>query len=213
MIQRMIVAACFLLLYATFQDEFVTSLVSALCWSGVERSIINRCIMQITTRRSPFIKWIPLIGMAVMLTGVYGCASGSEKELLEKQNKIEEQSAQIKQLQSRLAQYEQLQPQGLLNTDDGNAGTGNLGHQYYFIVLDIVENHYTSRQRFTWTTSVKTIGVLNDELKYRLLDQEVSNYKNSANGIVYNGSIKKREIYLFNSYQEASKAREKYIMN
>ncbi len=167
--------------------------------------------MHITTGTSQFIKWLSFFIIAVMLTSAYGCGgSEREKELRAKQETIEAQSAQIKLLKTQLAQQ---QPQGGVNTDDGSAGVGGMVVHYYFIVLEIVEDHHTSRQRLNWTTSVKTIGVLNDDLKYRLLDQEVSNYKNSPNGIVYNGSIKKREIFLFNSYQEASKAREKYIMN
>ncbi len=85
--------------------------------------------------------------------------------------------------------------------------------QYYFVVLDIVEDHVFEKKKSFYVTSINELTYYNDEIKYKILDDVVMQYKSSPSGIAYNGSIKKREIFTFFSYEEASKAREEYIMN
>lgn len=85
--------------------------------------------------------------------------------------------------------------------------------QYYFVVLNIVEDHVFEKKKSFYVTSINELSYYNDEIKYKILDDVVMQYKSSPSGIAYNGSIKKREIFTFFSYEEASKAREEYIMN
>jgi hypothetical protein len=77
----------------------------------------------------------------------------------------------------------------------------------------VIEDHTFEKESIYYTTQVNQLSNYNDNVKYRLLDEVVANYKKSPSGMLYKGSIKKRNIYLFDTYEQASKAREKYIMN
>lgn len=145
--------------------------------------------------------------------------SNNQKKLQEdnqnKQNTIDEQQRQITQLEERLNRLENNTSNS--NTDNyvptENQNNSNYYGQYYFIVLEVIEDHTFEKESFYYTTQVNQLSNYNDNIKYRLLDEVVSDYKKSPSGMVYKGSVKKRNIYLFDTYEQASKAREKYIMN
>lgn len=148
---------------------------------------------------------------AFMLLSFSSCETSQKKvESLEKEKalnetQIQQQKEQIDKLEKRLSALEQNE------TPSSDNSFGN--KQYYFIVLKVIEDHITNKESLYYTTSVNEISNYDEETKYQLLDEVVSNYKNSPSGRVYKGNVRDRQIYLFNNYTEASKAREKYIMN
>lgn len=147
------------------------------------------------------------------------CESQQKVKELEQKIKVLEYQLQVKQihitsLTQRLEEFEN-QRNGAFEKSqlNNNLNYSTTENQYYFIVLEIIEDRTFDKQEFYYTTQVNQIKIYNESIKYQLLDEVVSDYKNSARGSVYNGTVKNRNIYLFNSYENASKAREKYIMN
>ncbi|MFN3022045.1 hypothetical protein ACK1KB_13880 [Chryseobacterium sp. TY3] len=128
----------------------------------------------------------------------------------EQKSTIDAQSQKINQLEERLSKLEE-NKQDLQDSQPNDFS--NYSGQYYFIVLEIEEFHYPNTEKFFYTTKVNQLSNYDDNIKYQLLDEVVSNYKNSVNAKVYKGSVNNRNIYLFNTYEQASQAREKYIMN
>ena len=145
---------------------------------------------------------------------ISSCQSNKENESLKndnlvKQRVIDEQQRQINSLQERLTTLES-------HSNDQNVeGIASFSNsQYYFIVLQVSEERFSEgEQHFYFVTQINEIMDYNENLKYKLLDDVVLTYKNSSNASLFNGSVKKRNIYLFSSYQEASKAREKYVID
>jgi hypothetical protein len=169
----------------------------------------------------------------ILLLGLFSCQSEEpETEVLqdesvqeetvvqdqalveEQQNTIEAQRMQIAQLEQRLGALER-QSSMVTNTStkETEQSTPFNGTQYFFMVLEVVEDHIYEKRKMYYTSRVNEISNYDDNIKYRLLDEFVSVYKNSADGMVYKGNVKKRNVHLYNSYEEASRAREKYIMN
>lgn len=136
-----------------------------------------------------------------------------QKDNVQKQNVIDEQQKQIARLEQRLNNLESKSNSNNDNSSFENGNSSSFATQYYFIVLEVVENHVMDKRKLFYTTQVSQISNYNENVKYRLLDEVVSSYKNSPSARVYDGDVKKRNIYLFSSYEEASIAREKYIMN
>lgn len=137
-----------------------------------------------------------------------------EKENALKQSEIQQQKEQIDKLEKRLSALEQTEYPSNDDKYSPPSNNNSFGNkQYYFVVLKVVEDHYPNKESFFYTTSVNEISNYDEAIKYQLLDKVVSNYKSSPSGMVYKGNVKDRQIYLFNNYAEASKAREKYIMN
>lgn len=137
-----------------------------------------------------------------------------QQDNVQKQNIIDEQQKQIARLEQRLNSLETKSNSHNTNSSFENGyNSASYATQYYFIVLEVVENHVMDKRKMFYTTQVNQISNYSENTKYKLLDEVVSSYKNSPSARVYEGDVKKRNIYLFGSYEEASKAREKYIMN
>lgn len=93
----------------------------------------------------------------------------------------------------------------------------SVSEPFAFILMEIEENgqslQFGKRIQYYSVSDVLEVGELDNERKYRLLDDFQSKYMNSSEGKVYQGSVKSRKIFTFSSYEEASKAREKYIIS
>lgn len=92
---------------------------------------------------------------------------------------------------------------------------------YAFVLLEVEEvtgfttaNGFLENktQRFNYTSLVKEFKPFNEEVKYQFLDEIVGEYKLNRGGVPTSGKILKRECFVFNSYEEASKEREKYVL-
>lgn len=142
-----------------------------------------------------------------------------QNENREKQAQISEQKLEIEKLNRKVFALEQNRNND--NSNDFENSNGSeidnpnqlLNKQYYFIVLKITEKRIMNIEDFYSVTEVNEIGNFSESIRYKLLDKVVSNYMNSIDAKLYEGSVKQRNFYLFNSYIEASKAREKYIIN
>jgi hypothetical protein len=169
---------------------------------------------------------------------ITGCNNGDEKAQLQKQiqqltienntkqDKIDVQEKTLSALNERMNNLEQAQapqPSGPIansTPEPTNAGNQNTyGKKYYFIVLNVREvEAYSARMdgqkevsRYYYVSSVGELDYVDEDVKYKLMDEMVVRYKQTD----WNNSksIDKRRIYLFDSYQSASKAREKYVIN
>ncbi|WP_279195526.1 hypothetical protein [Chryseobacterium indoltheticum] len=89
-------------------------------------------------------------------------------------------------------------------SDDSNQ-LGNV--TYYFVVLNVIDERPTMKtKQVIYTSDVDEVMKYSSELKYKILDKIVADYKNRY---IY-GDVTKREIYTFNTYEEASIEREKF---
>jgi hypothetical protein len=65
---------------------------------------------------------------------------------------------------------------------------------------------------YTICSKIIEVGLFTETEKYQLLDKVQTAYINSANAQVYEGKVLNRQCYEFNTYEEASKQREKFTM-
>ncbi len=146
------------------------------------------------------------IAIWLCLFQLIACNSQEQK----KDKVISAQEKQIKDLEERINKIETEKPSSYKNVSDNQPTHTN--SQYYFILLKVKEQHGLILQSLNYSSEVTEITNYNESIKYKLLDNAVSNYKSSMGAAVYNGSIYSREIFLFDTYEAASKEREKYIM-
>lgn len=93
----------------------------------------------------------------------------------------------------------------------------NQNVKYGFVVLDVVHEVIEpfggpSYKNYIYTSSVKEYKDIDEDIKYKILD-EFQNYYAHGEGYIHNGTVKNRKILLFNTYSEASREREKYTMS
>lgn len=87
---------------------------------------------------------------------------------------------------------------------------------YYFIVLEVTEKLFTSSgeipgKKLYYTSEVSETENYDEQIKYKLLDGAVKSY-NRDGTIKHRTILNNREIFTYETYQEASEAREQYIM-
>ncbi|GAB3422015.1 hypothetical protein [Niabella aquatica] len=87
--------------------------------------------------------------------------------------------------------------------------------KYIFVVLEVSEDNGLEIKNYYVTSDILEMSEfeLDENNKYKLLDDYVKSYKRSPSGSVYKGKIKSRKIYNYETYEKASKAREKFIMD
>lgn len=116
--------------------------------------------------------------------------------------------AQVERLEKEVDSLRSLTSQG-----------SEYGKPFAFIVMEVVQDgEYSNNQggqrvNYYRCSDVLNVGILDSETKYKLLDKFQQNYMSSPEGKVYHGSVNSREIFTFSTYEDASIAREKYIIN
>ena len=108
------------------------------------------------------------------------------------------------------------------NSVSDNADRTNKA-QYVFVVLvaKITEPYYskllekmtTKTEEYSICSQVKPFEVFNEDIKYEFMDEIQANYmKGRMQSESYSTVITSRQCLAFNTYQEASKEREKYLI-
>ena len=70
-----------------------------------------------------------------------------------------------------------------------------------------------SHKEYVITTEIKEYTNVDDDSKYQILDEAQAAYNRTPEAKAYKGSVKERKLHLFDTYKEASKAREKYTFS
>ncbi|MDF2831985.1 MAG: hypothetical protein K0Q82_1091 [Chryseobacterium indoltheticum] len=126
-----------------------------------------------------------------------------KNQILEKERQLDFYKNQLSELENRLQVLEFDKDQNR-KSDDSNQ-LGNV--TYYFVVLNVIDERPTMKtKQVIYTSDVDEVMKYSSELKYKILDKIVADYKNRY---IY-GDVTKREIYTFNTYEEASIEREKF---
>lgn len=101
----------------------------------------------------------------------------------------------------------------------------NYDKKYVFVVLvvsektgvsydnDGVPHPFQPEEKISMTEIVEFQNQLTDEDKLKIEDQVINNYMKSASAMVNKGRIINKELFIFNSYAEASKKRNSYLIN
>jgi len=86
--------------------------------------------------------------------------------------------------------------------------------KYFFVLLKVTQTEPVSGkdELYNYCTKIQEISKLGEDLKYRLMDEAQEIYLASPAGSLHNGRVTARECLIFGSYQEASKEREKYLL-
>jgi hypothetical protein len=75
--------------------------------------------------------------------------------------------------------------------------------KYYYVLITYTTSGVLNEESYISWTDIKTVKNLNEEIKYRLMDEAEKDFLNYPK-VGFRG-IKKREFFSFDSYLEASK--------
>jgi len=79
-------------------------------------------------------------------------------------------------------------------------------------VRDGPPSPYVTR-KYNYCSAIKSFTNLTEDKKYEFLDEIQSLYLGSIDAKMNKGHIKSRQIFVFDTYEEASKEREQYMIN
>lgn len=87
--------------------------------------------------------------------------------------------------------------------------------KYGFVYLLSEENEFTgggyAKRNRVYCSSIEQYNSISEDIKYQALDKYQEKFMKSSDRITSPGKIKKRQFYYFDTYAEASKAREKLL--
>jgi hypothetical protein len=86
--------------------------------------------------------------------------------------------------------------------------------KYCFVLLKVTQTEplWGKDEYYNYCTKIQEISTVDEDSKYRLMDDAQEIYLGSPSGTLHNGSVIERECFIFDSYQEASREREKYLI-
>jgi hypothetical protein len=88
--------------------------------------------------------------------------------------------------------------------------------KHVFVVLNVTQEEFNtngySHHQYVVTTGIESYNYIDETLKYKILDQAQQSYLQNFKRQVDKGTVNKRELLVFDSYEEASKEREKYTI-
>lgn len=145
--------------------------------------------------------------LCMLLVILINSCKNNETENLKYEIKIKQQM--INDLTKRVSELEY----ELHDLKIDSINLANNSTKYYFVVLRVTEDHITTKEPLNYTSVINEINEYNETIKYKILDEISYQYKRSPAGIAWKGSINDRQIYIYSTYEEASKEREKYFMN
>lgn len=160
------------------------------------------------------LKIYPLLFIILTLS----CVSKQKYDELQKKfDRIDAQNTQLKEQLVRQYENRIPTPPPTYNYQDEMVVLPS----YAFVVLDVEEITKRSLEngiwqetwgKFTSTSQIKEFRPFTEEAKYIFLDEVVASYKQANAGPPKDGKVLKRECLSFKTYEEASKEREKYIL-
>ncbi|MEC3876683.1 hypothetical protein SOP96_13245 [Chryseobacterium sp. T9W2-O] len=85
--------------------------------------------------------------------------------------------------------------------------------QYVFVHLLVEEDYGMDTRLANFVSGIQDITQdLNEDEKAQLEDLIISNYLSSPDAKIRNGRVKKKEIFVFGSYAEASEKRNSFLI-
>ena len=85
--------------------------------------------------------------------------------------------------------------------------------KYCFVLLKATQTDYDGKEEyFNYCTKIQDFLNIGEDLKYKLMDNAQESYLGSPSGGLHKGRVTSRECFIFDTYQEASKEREKYLI-
>lgn len=91
--------------------------------------------------------------------------------------------------------------------------------KFIFVVLQVLQTNpdkpwdHDNKINMVVCSPIQEVTNLDDNIKYQLMDKSQDSYLNYSGGKLYGGSVKSRKCLDYDNYEEASKAREKYLNN
>jgi hypothetical protein len=155
----------------------------------------------------------------LIITGV-SCKGNSNTEARLK--KLEEEN---KELREKLEQTNNTEESPYSNTSNSNnyANTPDpyysQASKYVFVLLSVSQKEYAENymgkvtKTYNYCSGIEQFPYVTEDLKYQLMDKVQSKYQNSGGAMLYDGEVNDRKVFVFDSYEQASKEREKYLIN
>ena len=140
------------------------------------------------------LKLLPL----VVLLGLLGaCTDTKKKKIIDELNA--ENFRLRRQVEQLNAQLSVMQPY-------------QSAKKYAFVVLNVeqTEGYPPEVVSYTNLSSIEAVDNLNEDTEYKLMDDFQNTYLKSIKAQVNKGIVRDRKIYSFDTYAEASKAREQF---
>lgn len=142
----------------------------------------------------PLSKLLPLLVLACLLEA---CGDSKNKKI------IDELNAENSRLRRQVEQ---------LNAELSATQSYQSAKKYTFVVLNVeqTEGYPPEVVSYTNLSSIEAVDNLTEDMEYRLLDDFQNTYLKSIKAQVNKGVVRDRKIYSFDTYAEASKAREQF---
>lgn len=126
---------------------------------------------------------------------------------------------------NKLEQSDLIITDSITNTPKSSIENESINKKYIFVVLTVIENTgltydesgivhaFQPEKKFSVTDIVEEYDFISDDKKARIQDQVVNNYLTSISAKTSNGKISKKEIFIFDTYKEASEKRNNFLIN
>lgn len=138
---------------------------------------------------------------ALLFTALLSC---------EKSKPTREPDPYIDSIQARMKANEKIQFEEIDRKLEAHA---NAQKQYVFVRLLVEEDYGMDTRQANFVSGIQDITQdLSEDEKAQLEDLIISNYLSSSSAQIRNGRVKKKEIFVFGSYAEASEKRNSFLI-
>jgi len=138
---------------------------------------------------------------ALLFTALLSC---------EKSKPTREPDPYIDSIQTRMKANEKIQFEEIDRKLEAHAKAQK---QYVFVRLLVEEDYGMNTRLANFVSGIQDITQdLNEDEKAQLEDLIISNYLSSSSAQIRNGRVKKKEIFVFGSYAEASEKRNSFLI-
>lgn len=128
----------------------------------------------------------------------------------EKSKPTREPDPYIDSIQARMKANEKIQFEEIDRKLEAHAKAQK---QYVFVRLLVEEDYGMDTRQANFVSGIQDITQdLNDDEKAQLEDLIISNYLSSPDAKIRNGRVKKKEMFVFGSYAEASEKRNSFLI-
>lgn len=128
----------------------------------------------------------------------------------EKSKPTKEPDPYIDSIQARMKTNEKIQFEEIDRKLEAHAKAQK---QYVFVRLLVEEDYGMDTRLANFVSGIQDITQdLNEDEKAQLQDLIISNYLSSSSAKIRNGRVKKKEIFTFKSYAEASEKRNSFLI-
>lgn len=166
------------------------------------------------------IKFLPFVCVLCLSCNSQKEKTAGDSKLLAKVDSLINEN---RKLSEQLSQASQNEKSNISETSTFQNTEGISKQKYAFVLLvvKITEPYYskllekmtTKTEQYSICSPVKSFDSFNEDIKYQFMDEFQSNYmKGRLQGDTYSTVIDSRQCFAFETYVEASKEREKYLI-